>query len=79
MKPPDTITEKVKTPFGNLYAHVTFANGVPTDIAISTPGRFLDTSVSHAFEATGEAITKILHDVYNVRDPGDPPLIERVK
>ena len=56
-----TVTEKVATPFGTLYAHVGFdADGRPCEAGISTPGKRHGTEVHDALIAIGEALTAIL-------------------
>ena len=48
-----TVTEKVPTPFGSLYAHVSTddAGAVACDVAVSTPGKHYDTTVYDTFVA----------------------------
>ena len=56
-----TVTQKVPTPFGALYAHVSFdAKGQACEVAISTPGKQHDTTMHEALIALGEAITACL-------------------
>ena len=56
-----TLTQKVHTPFGNLYAHVAFDGlGRPCEVAVSTPGKFHDTGVHIALLTLTQAITAIL-------------------
>ena len=58
-----TLTRKVPTPFGGLYVHVSVdAEGVPREVAISTPGKHHDTAVHEALIALGEGITACLPD-----------------
>ena len=56
-----TVTEKVPTPFGALYAHIsTDDDGVVRDVAISTPGKHHDSAMHEALIGLGEAITACL-------------------
>ena len=56
-----TVTQKVPTSFGALYAHVSTDDaGVVRDVAISTPGKHHDTAMHEALIGLGEAITACL-------------------
>ena len=56
-----TVTQKVPTPFGALYAHVSSdAAGIAREVSISTPGKQHDTTMHEALIAVGEAITACL-------------------
>ena len=67
-----TVTQKVPTPFGALYAHVsTDDTGAVRDVAISTPGKHYDTTMHDALIALGEAITACLPGA--PRDDEAPP------
>lgn len=56
-----TVSQKVPTPFGALYAHVSVDDdGIARDVAISTPGKHHDTAMHEALIALGEAITACL-------------------
>lgn len=56
-----TVTQKVPTPFGALYAHVsTSEDGVVREVAISTPGKHHDSTVHEALVALGAALTACL-------------------
>ena len=68
-----TITQKVPTPFGALYAHVILdAAGAPCEVAISTPGKQHDSTMHEALIALGEAITECLPARVEAPAP-DPP------
>ena len=61
-----TVTQKVPTPFGALYAHVSTDHaGAVRDVAISTPGKHHDTTIYDTLIALAAAITACL--------PGAPP------
>ena len=56
-----TVTQKVPTPFGAFYAHVsTDDGGAVREVAISTPGKQHDTTMHEALIAIGRAITACL-------------------
>ena len=56
-----TVTQKVPTPFGALYAHVsTDDDGAVRDVAISTPGKHHDGAMHEALIGLGAAITACL-------------------
>ena len=58
------VTQKVKTPFGNLYAHVSHDDrGRVREIAFSHPGRFGNSAIGDALVALGEAATAIIADI----------------
>ena len=59
----DTITVKVKTPFGSLYAHIGFdKNKNLVEISFSSPGKFSETEVGNALNALAGAINQTLKE-----------------
>lgn len=59
----DSVTVKVKTPFGSLYAHVGFdKSGYPVEVSFSSPGKFSETEVGNALNALADAINKTLRE-----------------
>lgn len=65
----NTITQKVPTRFGSLYAHVSHdprdRSGRVVEVAFSTPGRVVNTAVSDAIIALGEATTEAITVIDN--------------
>lgn len=59
-----TTTEKVPTPFGNLYAHVDHdEDGTVHAVYFSSPGKFSETAVGDALILLGTAVTGIVRAV----------------
>ena len=76
MSRPTTVTQKVPTPFGALYAHVSVDHaGTVREVSISTPGKQHDTTMHDALIEIGEAITACLPGA----PPGDEPPPARVE
>ena len=59
-----TLTTKVPTPFGNLFAHIEFNGDLrPTEFRISIPGKLAGTPVGDALDELGEAATQMLGEL----------------
>lgn len=59
-----TLTQKVETKFGTLYAHVEYgADARATEVRFSSPGKFSDTTIGEVLDGLGEAVTDILHAI----------------
>ena len=57
---------KVKTKFGNLYAHVDAnANGKEVGMKISYPGKFEDTVIGQAMDELSQATRDIIREDIN--------------
>lgn len=58
-----TITRKVQTAFGSLYAHVSDDGQFITEVRFSSPGKFADTTMGHVLDALGEAVTEVITEL----------------
>jgi len=67
----NTITMKVPTRFGSLYAHVSHdprdPSGRVIEVAFSTPGKFDTSAVSDALIALGHATTSAIETIHEAR------------
>lgn len=63
----NTLTQKVPTKFGSLYAHVSHDPRDPAgrviEVAFSTPGKFDNSAVSDAVVALGAATTAMIDSI----------------
>lgn len=59
-----SITEKVRTPFGSLYAHVSHDGaGKLIEVSFSSPGKFSDTSIDSALLALAAAVCAMIEQI----------------
>lgn len=62
-----TITEKIETEFGSLYAHVEFnAENETIEVRFSSPGKFSDTTMGEVIDKMGQAVTNILNEINEI-------------
>jgi len=68
----DTVTKRVETSFGSIYAHVAFDEfHRPIQASISTPQKHEDTAVDQAMVALGQAFTELLTERLGIVLVGD--------
>lgn len=66
----NTITQKVATRFGNLYAHISHDDsGRIVDIAFSTPSKHGDTAVEEALINLGMATAEVIESINEAFQP----------
>ena len=53
-----TITRRVDTPFGALYAHIDQCGGQIIEVGISTPGKHHGSEIGEAFDNIVEVINQ---------------------
>ena len=59
-----TVTEKIPSPFGSLYAHVSHdARGRVVEVAFSSPGKHADTTIGDLLIGLATTANKIIGDV----------------
>lgn len=58
-----TITTKVETRFGSMYAHVSHVGRLVTEVRFSSPGKFSDTTFGEVLEKLGDVVTAAVTDI----------------
>lgn len=59
----ETVTEKIKTDFGSLHVHVSFADGKPVDIDFSHQKRTDDTAIERLLDQIVDSVEEIINEV----------------
>lgn len=57
------LTRRVESKFGTLYVHAGYEDGRITELAISSPGKFSDTTMGALFDALGDAATALITEI----------------
>lgn len=60
-----TITAKIGTRFGSMYAHVSHVGKRITEVRFSAPGKFNDTTMGEVLDRLADTVTDMVAQIEN--------------